>query len=184
MDFAHREQTPFATSLVYRTHRDHLEAVVEHLDAVRRVELRSRAVHADGRLEQLYRWHGTKAALPVLVRPFVPEHLLVWEQRTTWNDEATTAEWSIEVPGLGPAIDCRGTNTYHEAAGGSRIDISGAFAFRPERVDQLSTIPASAVPMVERMVVSLVVPLVQQSGNAVADYLRATSAPTFRGPGG
>lgn len=181
MDFSHSERTAFARDLVYRTHRDDLAEVVHHLDAVARVELRSRAAHADGKLEQRYRWHGTKAALPMFVRPFVPEHLLVWEQRTTWDDIAMTANWTIEVPGLGEAIDCRGTNTYHDTDRGSRIDITGAFAFRPDRADEMKSIPASAVPMVERMVVTLVVPLIQRSGTAVATYLKASGAPEGRG---
>lgn len=177
MDFSHSERTVYPRPLVFRTHRDDLQAVVEHLDAVRRVEQRSHAAHADGQLEQVHRWYGTKAALPIYVRPFVPENLLVWTQRTLWNQERWVAEWQIEVPGLGESIDCRGTNTYHEDRRGSRIDVAGSFSFRPQRVEEMAQIPQSAVPMVERVVVSLVVPLIKQSGAAVVHYLERIGAP-------
>ncbi|MEN0067977.1 MAG: DUF2505 family protein [Myxococcota bacterium] len=177
MDFSHSERTAYPRPLVFETHRDALQDVIEHLDAVRRVELRSRTLHASGDIEQVHRWYGTKAALPMLVRPFVREELLVWTQRTTWDEAAYTATWQIEVPGLGQSIDCKGTNTYHEARKGSRIDVAGSFSFHPERVDEMSQIPSSAVPMVERIVVQLVVPLIKQSGAAVVDYLKRSGSP-------
>ena len=177
MEFSHRERTGYRPSLVFRTHRDELSAVVAHLDAVRRVELISRTEHATGRLELLHRWLGTKAALPLIARPFVPEEVLVWLQRTTWDESTLSAAWQIEVPGFGESIDCRGTNRYHETPGGSRIDIAGTFVFQPDRVEEMAGVPSSTVPIVERMVVSLVVPLIERSGAAVARYLEHTGAP-------
>jgi len=180
VDFSHTERTNYDRGLVFRTHRDDLHAVVPHLDAVRRVELRSTATHATGQLEQLHRWYGTKAALPVIARPFVAEELLVWQQRTVWDEDELVARWEIEVPGFGASIECGGTNTYLATRRGSRIEVAGGFSFHPERVAEMSQVPASAVPMVERIVVSLVVPLIKQSGAAVVRYLEAQGAP--RGP--
>ncbi|HHO49340.1 MAG TPA: hypothetical protein ENK18_00335 [Deltaproteobacteria bacterium] len=174
MDFAHAESTPHPRPLVFRTHRDELEQVVARIDAVQRVDLRSRTAHAGGRLEQVHRWHGTQAALPVFLRPFVSEELLVWIQRTTWSVHAWRADWEIEVPGLGAALECKGSNVYLEEGRGTSIEISGSFSFRPERVPELKVVPSSTVPVVERAVVSLIVPLIKQSGAAVAAYLDAT----------
>ncbi|MBX2800718.1 MAG: DUF2505 domain-containing protein [Myxococcales bacterium] len=171
MDFSHSERTHHPRDLVFRTHRDELEAVVASLDAVGRVELRSRTQHASGQLEQLHRWHGTKATLPVFLRPFVPENLLVWQQTTTWDPTGWRADWEIDVPGLGAAMECRGHNLYVEQGTGTQIDIAGFFRFMPDRVPEMAAVPSSTVPVVERTVVSLILPLIKQSGAAVASYL-------------
>ena len=172
MDFNHTERTSHPRALVFETHRDELDAVVAHLPDVRRVELQSSSTHADGRLEQLYRWHGSHGALPMLVRPFVKESLLVWEQRTVWDPARWRADWEIAVPGMGAALECRGSNAYLEqAGGGTTIEVEGSFDFTPHRVSAFQGVPDTAIPMVERMVVSLVVPMIQRSGRAVADYL-------------
>ncbi len=176
MDFAHAESTPHPRSLVFRTHRDELSAIVDGIDAVRRVELRSKTASAGGQLQQEHRWYGTHAALPALLRPFVSEELLVWIQRTTWSTHTWRADWEIEGPGLGPARECRGSNVYLEDGSGTKIEVSGSFAFRPGAMAELKAVPSTAVPVVERAVVALIVPLIKQSGSAVATYLDAHHA--------
>lgn len=174
MQFAHTERTRHPRALVYRTHRDEIVAITSHLEAVKSVELRKRTVHAGGRLELTHRWQGTRAALPPLVRAMIPEELLVWSQRTTWDNHGWVADWVIEVHALGPALACSGRNAYFEEPdGGCRIEVTGDFAFRPDQVPQLAGVPAAAVPVVERAVVAMIVPLIKQSGAAVASYLDA-----------
>ncbi len=147
MEFAHTERTRHARSLVFRTHRDEIEAITADLEAVRSVDLRGRTQHAGGRLELVHRWQGTRAALPPLVRPIVPEDLLVWTQRTTWDNHAWVADWVIDVHALGPALACSGRNAYFEEPdGGCRIEVTGDFAFRPDQVPQLKGVPAAMVP--------------------------------------
>lgn len=171
MQFAVRETTHHPRSVVFAAHRDRLPEIVKHLEEVEKVELRSRSVHAGGREEQTHLWTGTSAALPPFVRPFVPAHLLAWKQKTIWEPYTWTATWEIEVLALGPAIEARGTNRYLEDGSGCAIEIEGDFAFRPDKVPQLAQIPANTVPMVEKAVVALIVPLVKRSGAAVARFL-------------
>jgi hypothetical protein len=144
---------------------------VKYLDDVQSVELRSRAQHAGGREEQVHLWVGAPSALPAFVRPFVPPQLLTWKQKTLWDPFSWTATWEIDVLALGPAIEARGTNRYHEDGSGCVIEIEGDFSFRPGEVPQLAQVPASAVPMVEKAVVAMIVPLVKRTGAAVARFL-------------
>lgn len=171
MRFEVSETTSHPRSVVFAAHRDRVADIVRGLEEVDRVELRSRARHAGGREEHVHHWYGTAAALPALVRPFVPPHLLTWRQKTLWDPFHWTATWEIDLLALGPAVDVRGTNAYAEEGTGCRIDVAGDFVFRPDRVPQLAQIPASAVPMVEKAVVSLILPLVKRSGAAVARWL-------------
>lgn len=158
---------------MFRTHRDEIGGIAAHLPAVRSVELRSRTQHARGTLELVHRWYGTKSALPALIRPAVPQDLLVWDQRTVWDPAGWVADWTIDVFSVGGAVVCDGRNTYLEGRRGCVIEVRGDFAFRPERVPQLSGVPRAAVPVVERAVVSVIVPLIKQTGAAVAAYLAA-----------
>jgi hypothetical protein len=160
--------------VVFRTHRDRLAETMALLDEVERIETRSQTQHASGLLEQVHLWHGSPKVLPALIRPMVPPHLLQWRQRTWWDPVAHVARWQIDVPGLGEAVESTGTNTYELVSKGERtkITIAGEFHFRPERFEALArAMPPGTAPVVERVLVSLVVPLVKRSGSAVAKFL-------------
>lgn len=171
MRFEVREDTRYPRSTVFAAHRDHLEDIIEFLPDVEKVELRSRSRHAGGREEHTHWWTGSPSSLPALLRPMVPPSLLQWRQITLWDPHTWTARWSIEVPGMKEAIVAQGVNRYVEEKGGCRIEIDGDFEFHPERIPQLSSIPSTAVPMVEKAVVSLIVPMIQRTGSAVAKWL-------------
>lgn len=173
MRFEVREQAKYPRSVVFAAHRDHLEDIVRYVADVERVELRSRSRHAGGREQQTHLWTGSPSALPVLLRPMVPSSMLTWQQVTTWDPATWTATWQIDVPGLGAAISANGTNVYAEDGGACRIDIDGDFSFHPERVPQLQSIPTAMVPMIEKVVVGMIVPMIERTGSAVAKYLDA-----------
>lgn len=165
------EQTKHPRPRVFAAHKDRLLDIAPLLGDVERVELRSRTTHADGREEQLHWWTGSPSVLPAIVRPMVPPNLLQWRQRTLWNRVTWTADWEIDVPGLGGSVEASGRNVYLDSDGRCRIEIGGDFAFRPDRVKELSAVPSAVVPMVEKVVVGLIVPLVQRTGLAVATWL-------------
>ena len=171
MRFEVRETTKYPREVVFATHRDRLEDIARYLPDVEKIDLRGRSRHAGGREQQTHLWTGSPSALPLLFRPFVPPNLLVWQQVTTWDPSTWTATWAIEVPGLGQAIVANGTNVYVDHGGSCRIDLDGDFAFHPERVPQLAAIPSSMAPMIEKVVVGLIVPMIERTGSAVAKYL-------------
>ena len=69
------------------------------------------------------------------------------------------------------ALEVSGKNAYFEDGTGTRIEVTGDFAFRPERVPQLKGVPSAMVPVVERAVIAIIKPLLERSGSAVARYL-------------
>ncbi len=176
MDFSHVERTTHPRSLVFRTHRDRLPEVIAHLDTVRAVSQRSRTEHAGGIVELSHRWEGTEAALPALIRPFVPPQLLIWHEVALWDRAQWLCEWTIEVPALGPVVTIAGVNRFDEGPTGCDVAVQGAFTFHPERIPQLPQLPPAAVPFIERFVVALILPMLRQSGRAVAALLEAERA--------
>lgn len=165
------EDTRHPRAVVFSAHKDRLIEIVPLLEDVDKVELRGRTLHADGREEQVHLWYGSPSVVPALVRPMVPAHLLQWRQKTVWDRRSWTATWEIDVPGLGGTVEASGRNVYVEADGRCRIEVTGDFAFRPDRVKELAAVPSSVVPMVEKVVVGLIVPLVQRTGVAVSRFL-------------
>lgn len=171
MDFTVSDDAPFPRDLVFRTHRDDFESIAPRMKEVDRVRLKSESRHADGTLEQKHEWFGHKSALPFLMRPLVPAEMLRWFGITRWNPTTFECSWRVEIPALGPMAEIDGSQRYLEVSDGCRIEMTGRFDFHPERVPQL-TLPPGAVPIVERFVVSMVVPLFQKSGAAVVNHLK------------
>lgn len=171
MRFEVQEKAKYLREMVFATHRDRLEDIARYLPDVERVELRSRSRHATGKEQQTHLWTGSPSALPLLIRPLVPPALLQWQQVTVWDTSTWTATWTIEVPGLGAAIAANGKNVYVADGTSCRIDLDGEFSFHPERVPQLASVPTSMVPMIEKLVVGLIVPMIERTGSAVAKYL-------------
>jgi hypothetical protein len=171
------DTVPHPLALVFAAQRDLLPDAVRSLEEVERVELRSQTKRADGTIEQVHLWTGSPKVLPVLFRAVIPAHLLQWRQRTVWNSEDHTGTWEIEVPGLGRAVAASGVNRYTAVPAGkgvpesTRCEVAGEFWFRPDQLDGLQHVPASAIPMVEKVVVSLVVPLVGKTAAAVSRFL-------------
>ncbi|MCB9679184.1 MAG: hypothetical protein H6737_29040 [Alphaproteobacteria bacterium] len=172
MDFQVSDDAPFSRDLVFRTHRDEFERIAPRLSEVERVVLKSQSTAADGTIEQKHEWFGHPSALPFFIRPLVPPEMLRWFGHTRWNPRDWECRWSVEVPALGPMADIQGFQRYHETPTGCRIELTGTFDFHPDRVPQVR-LPPGSVPVVERFVVSLIVPMMQKSAAAVIDHLKS-----------
>ena len=55
--------------------------------------------------------------------------------------------------------------------GGGIVEVRGEFVLHAERIADLPTLPPGAVPLIERFVVAMIVPMIQQSGHAVSELL-------------
>ncbi len=176
MRFTHSEPTRHPRPTVFAAHRDRLLEVVPFLDTVQAVQALSRADHADGTVVLRHRWTGTPNALPALLRPMIPPQALVWEDTTTWDKGAWEARWVITLPALGPVFEVKGTNRFLETPQGCTVEVEGDVALYPDRAAELGNIPPAMLPMIERFAIALVVPLIKQSGHAVAKVLDADPA--------
>jgi hypothetical protein len=173
MRFASREWLPFSAGRVFAAQRDEVDRIVPYLPDVEQVEQISEARAAGGDLVHVHRWTGSARSLPVLLRPFVRPEFLRWHQTTRWSGGTLVATWSIAVPALGTAIETGGVSRYIEGASSTcTVEIEGDLSFRPGASGELGHVPASAVPVVERFVVGVVVPMIARTTVAVGRYLR------------
>jgi hypothetical protein len=175
MKFDVEHRAPFPPERLFEAHRDAFPAIAQRLDEVKSVRERSRASGADGVVVVRNRWQGSRLALPLLFRPLVPEQVLVWEDESRFDRMTLTCTWRITIPGLGPMADVHGEHRYLPDDDGTRLVLDGTFDFRPERAPQM-VLPPGAAPIVERMVVGLIVPLLKKSGAAMSEHLAAVDA--------
>jgi hypothetical protein len=163
--------TKHAPERVFKTYRDELEAVVPHLDTVKRVQRRSRSKHADGRIEQSHLWVGSTSAVPPMLRPMIREEMLTWTDDSVWDATDLTATWRIVLPAFDGAIGAVGTYRFMPHPKGTLVAAQGDF-----RIDPAKLPPAfrNAVAVVERVIVGFLVPIVASTGEGVSRYMDET----------
>lgn len=171
MNFDLHHEAPFPRERLFEAHRDAFPVIAQRLREVKSIREHSRSTAANGSVVVRNRWFGSRAALPLVFRPLVPEEILVWDDETTFDALTLTCTWVITIPGLGPMAEVSGEHRYLASGSGTRIELEGRFDFRPERAPQVR-LPPGAGPIVERMIVSLIVPLLKKSGAAMVDHLR------------
>jgi hypothetical protein len=162
----HEAKSRHSAERLFATYRDHLPEIAPRLSAVERVEKRSRTTFADGRVDQSHRWIGRPTVLPAAARAVVRPEWLQWLETTTWA--SLEARWAIELPFLGPAGRAWGSWSFVPEERGSRILAEGHFELVAAHLPA-TFLPAK--PLVERMVMSLLQPLVGEAAQAVESWL-------------
>jgi hypothetical protein len=171
--FTHTTTARYTAERLFTTYRDHLVAIAPLIPSVNRVELRSRTQLAGGEVELAHLWHGTSAAVPAFVRPFVQPEMLRWIDHTRWDHRTLTASWRIELPAVGPAVKATGTYVFEDVGGSGRVVAQGDLSLD---ASMLPPAMVAAKPMIERMVVGLLEPMIEDAGDAVVRWLDQTSA--------
>ena len=168
MQFSHTTRSRFTPQELFRTYRDHLVEIAPLIGSVQRVERRSRSTLADGSVELVHLWYGTAEAVPVFIRPFVQVEMLRWLDYTRWDAHSLTASWRIELPALGEAVRAAGTYRFEADGDGGRVVAVGDLSLNTAG---LPPAMVSAKPLVEKMVVGLLEPMVEDAGGAVVRWL-------------
>ena len=172
MKFQLSEKTRFDRGLMFKTHRDDLEALVPYMTMVERVRAEGKETHADGTQVLTHRWLCTRDAVPAMIRPMIPPNMLVWVGRATWNPHHYTCTWDIDIPGLEQAVTIHGVHKYVEAGSGTRVELTGDFEIHPDKIPNLP--PMITQPMVsafEKFTTHVIIGVMKATHRAVVSYL-------------
>ena len=176
MKFQLAERTHFDTDLMFKTHRDDLLALVPYMTLVERIRAEGREQRADGTMVLTHRWLCTKEAVPAMIRPMIPPNMLVWIGRATWNPHRRTCSWTIEIPGLGPAVSIHGVHSYLADGTGTQVELAGDFAIHAEKIPNLPPmITGPMVAAIERYITHVIVGVMKATHQAVIAYLEDRS---------
>lgn len=171
MRFTLTDELPHPRDLVFATHRDKLEELVEYLPNVESVEIRKREI--DGAVVRLENhWKGASTDVPAVLRPIVKAEYLSWVDYAEWDEAAHRCRWRIELGLLPGAITARGESVFVEEGDETIVNMTGEFIIHPERIPGVPAFVAkNAAPALEKFIVGLIQPNLRKSNAAVVEYL-------------
>lgn len=162
----------FPKDIVFAAYRDHLVELVPYLANVRAITITSRA--EEGSLVKFVnRWKGG-GEIPGVVRKFLSEDLLEWDDLATWNATDFTCQWQTVVPAFKDAVDARGHNTFIERTPGiTTLRISGELKVDAAKVKGVPRILAGTVsPAIEAFLVAAIKPNLVAVAKGVEKFLK------------
>jgi hypothetical protein len=172
MDLSADAHLAFPRPVVFAAYRDELVELLPFLPNVRAIEVKSRA-HDDatGLVNLVNEWRGG-GEIPAVARAFVSEAMLSWTDRATWDEGKWTCAWTIETHAFTEAVTCRGTNTFVEEPGGTRLEIRGTLAIDAKKIRGVPGLLAGKVgKAVEEVLVHKIQPNLVEVSAGLAKYL-------------
>ena len=165
-------EIPFARSRVFEVYRDKLPELVPYLPNIRGIDVVER--QDEGPVTRLKnRWKGG-GEIPAAARSFLSEKLLEWDDHATWDGQAHTTDWRVEVPAFRDAVRASGKNTF-EALGAdrTRFRIEGELVIDAGKIPGIPKLLSRTVaPVVERFLVAAIKPNLVEVTRGVERYLR------------
>jgi hypothetical protein len=162
----------FPRELVFAAYRDHLPELVPYLENVRAITVSSRTDEG-GVTKIVNRWKGG-GEIPGVVRKFLSEELLEWDDHATWNPAEWRCEWVTVVPAFKDAVDARGHNEYRDVNGHTELKIVGELKVDATKVRGVPRLLAGTVgPAVESFLVGRIRPNFLTVAQGVEAYLAA-----------
>lgn len=166
-------EIPYPLEKVFSTYRDKLTELVPYLPNVRGIQVLSRS--DEGNLTKLLnRWKGG-GEIPSLVRKFLSEELLEWDDHATWSADQHSCEWRTEVPAFKEAVRAAGRNRYDDLGGTrTRVTITGVLEVDASKIKLVPRLLAGTVgPAVEAFLVGSIKSNLIEVSKGVQRYLDA-----------
>ncbi|MGH0034535.1 MAG: hypothetical protein ACQGVK_05870 [Myxococcota bacterium] len=180
MQFEQTTRVSHPADAVLETLIERMEELVEFFPNLDAVEFRSREETADGRTRIVRVCRGRVDGVPAPLRPFVSPDLLSWTDTAVWSRKAYEVEWSHEscsrtVAGL---YRCSGVNSFkphpENPERETEIRISGELQVDPHVLPGVPRfLGRTLAPQIERFVVELIKPNLDDVAKGVQGYLDA-----------
>jgi hypothetical protein len=165
-------EIPFSRAEVFAVYRDKLPDLVKYLPNVRGISVTSRT--DDGPVVKLLnRWKGG-GEIPGMVRKFLSEDLLEWDDHAVWKQDSFSCDWRTIVPAFKDAIDAAGTNQFQELGPErTRLIIAGELKCDAAKIKGVPRLMSGMVgPAVETFLVATVKPNLISVAKGVEQFLR------------
>jgi hypothetical protein len=171
MKFTVNDEIAFPLDLVFPTYRDKLHEMLDYMDNVDKIEVKSREESGDV-VKLLNHWHGSASDIPAPLRPVIKPDSLSWLDKATWDTARHRVDWEITLPALPEAVTAKGFTMYKEDGDVTLVQISGEFLIHPDKVPGVPTFVAKRLaPTLEKFVIGLLQPNLKKSNQAVEEYL-------------
>jgi hypothetical protein len=166
---------PHPLARVYRAYRDELPQIAAHMPDIDAITVLSRTEHPSG--PRLINEWRAKARVPAAVSRFVTPEMLRWEDHAAWDDAGAFVDWALVIPAFRDGVRCAGRNRFVADGAGTRVELTGELLVQVQSVPGVPTLVLRGVlPGIERFIVELIRPNLQQVNAALARYLDARPA--------
>ncbi len=166
-------EIPFARALVFEIYRDKLPDLVKYLPNIRGITQVSRTEEGSA-IKLLNHWKGG-GDIPGVVRKFLSEDLLEWDDHATWYGDKFTCDWRTVVPSFKDAVDSAGHNRYDEVGpNATRLTIAGDLKVDAGKIRGVPRFLGGTIgPVIEAFLVSTIKPNLISVAKGVGEYIRA-----------
>lgn len=165
-------EIPYPREEVFKVYRDKLPDLVPYLPNVRGIVVQSRSDEGPT-TKLLNRWKGG-GEIPGVVRKFLSEDLLEWDDHATWHLDQFTCDWRTVVPAFKDAVDSSGMNRYEDLGGRTRVVITGQLNVDAGKVKGVPRLLAGTVsPAIEAFLVNAIKPNLVAVSKGVEKFLQA-----------
>ncbi len=162
----------YPRSRVYRAYRDEMSNVAPFMPNIQQINV-IRREEADGCVKLHNEWVG-KGEIPRVVQHIVKPEMVRWDDHAVWTDADWGCTWEIKLRVFTDAVKCHGNTKMVEEAGGTRVILAGTLDINLRDIPGVPRILAGTLaPAVEKFIVALITPNLEQVNTSLARYLDA-----------
>ena len=160
---------------VFCAYRDSLSEIVPFMEDITAIDVLNR-VEGSGRVELHNLWRVDQD-VPAFAKAFVKKEMLCWDDYAVWVESGHRCEWRIKTRAFRDAVECFGSNTFHEMDDGrTRVVLEGRLDIDLKKVRAVpSFLSKSLGPKLERFIVNLVTPNLSNVNASIERYLNSQS---------
>lgn len=159
---------------VFQAYRDELAAVVPYMSNVEAINVlaRTEVPSPTGPRVKLHNeWVG-RGEIPRPLQGVIRPEMLRWDDYAEWDQADWCCRWELKVRVFRDSVRCSGTTRMLEEAGGTRVALGGSLEIDLREIPGVPRMLAGTVaPAVERFIVALVTPNLEQVNASLGRYL-------------
>lgn len=172
MRFTSTSTIPFPRDQVFETYRDRLSEVVAFMDDIESVTVLDRKEEAE-KVVLHNEWRSARE-IPKVARSFLKPDQMMWDDYAAWDASAYLCHFDIRTRAFRDAVRCKGTNTFEESGGETKVVLDGDFDIDLKQIPGVPRLLAGRIaPQLEKFIISLIQPNLELTNEAVGRFLQA-----------
>jgi hypothetical protein len=158
---------------VYQAYRDELSRIAPYMQNIKEIRVLSREERQGG-VKLHNEWVG-KGEIPRAVQSIIKPEMVRWDDWADWDDAGSFCTWKLGLRVFNDSFRCEGTNRFADDGGGrTRVTLSGVLEVNLRDIPGVPRFLAGPIaPQVEKFIIALVTPNLEQVNAALEKYLDA-----------
>jgi hypothetical protein len=113
-----------------------------------------------------------KGDIPKVAQSIIKPEMLRWDDHAVWDDANTRCTWTLKLRVFTDNVRCSGQTILTEEGAGTRVTLTGSLDLDLRNIPGVPRFLAGTIgPQVEKFVVALVTPNLEQMTSALSRYL-------------